>query len=118
MPKLNEFGEVEKTLFLKKHAQQDLEKAYRQMSKKLRSIELVSDTINLFKVKDDIDKAFFLDKTSNDVIMVVTEPEKVSNVKDIVEDCELYIVVTDDNQNSVYYKCTDDKGNEQKYSTS
>ncbi|OHT24486.1 hypothetical protein A3Q29_16995 [Providencia stuartii] len=118
VPKLNEFGEVEKPLFLKKHAQQDLEKAYRQMKKKLLSIELVSDTINLFKVKDDIEKAFFLDKKSNDVIMVVTEPEKVSNVKDIVEDCQLYIVVAGDSENSVYYKCTDDKGNEQKYSTS
>ncbi len=33
--------------------------------------------------------------------MVVTESEKISNIKDIVEDCELYIVVTDDNENSV-----------------
>lgn len=117
IPKLNEFGEPKKNLFIKEYARQDLEKAYKQMSDKLLSIEVISDTINIFKIKDDIKNAFFLDHDSNDVMMVVAEPQSITNVKDIVENCELYIVISNNDENNSYYKCTDDKGNEQKYHT-
>ncbi|EMD1719437.1 DUF4225 domain-containing protein [Providencia stuartii] len=117
VPKLNEFGDPKKNLFIKEYARQDLEKAYKQMSDKLLSIEILSDTINLFKIKDDIQNAFLLDQDSNNVMMVVAEPQSITNVKDIVENCELYIVISNNDENNSYYKCTDDKGNEQKYHT-
>lgn len=117
VPKLNEFGEQKRNLFIKEYARQDLEKAYKQMSDKLLSIEVISDTINIFKIKDDIKNVFLLDHNSNDVMMVIAEPKSITNVKYIVENCEFYIVISNNDENVSYYKCTDDKGNEQKYHT-
>ncbi|EPI2105750.1 DUF4225 domain-containing protein [Providencia rettgeri] len=106
LPKLNAFGEIEKPLYLNKHARQDTERAYKQMRDYLLTFELGLDAVAIYKLKDDIKNAFFLDKKSGEVMMFVKEPEKVTNVKHIItDDCRLIIGIESQTGGSVYYEC-------------
>ncbi|WP_267370805.1 DUF4225 domain-containing protein [Gilliamella sp. B2838] len=105
VPKLNELGNPKFKLFF--YGRQDLEKAYLQMSKKLLSFEIFSDTLTLINVYEDLKKAFVLDNETQQVRMVVSESEKISNVKDIIDDCSLVVTITGDNDDTTpgYYLC-------------
>ncbi|MGF7409106.1 DUF4225 domain-containing protein [Providencia alcalifaciens] len=108
LPKRNEFNQVEKPLYLKKHARQDMERAYTRMRDELLQFELLNDAISIYKLKEDIKNAFFLDKQSGEVTMLVTEPEKITNVKQILtDDCHRYIVFTNDGIDHSYFECPD-----------
>ncbi|EKT66531.1 DUF4225 domain-containing protein [Providencia alcalifaciens] len=114
VPKLNEFGEAEKPLYLIKHARQDMERAYNQTRDLLLRFELGNDVIAIYKLREDIKNAFFLDKQSGEVTMVVTEPEKITNVKQILtDDCHRYIVFTSDDIDHSYFECPDPNNSNQ-----
>ena len=104
VPKLNEFGNPIFKLF--RYAKRDLEMAYKQMSLKLLSAEIFGDLFlgdNLFS---EVVNAFILNKDTNQVIMTVREPEKITNVKQIVDECHLVITITGDDEDvPAYYVC-------------
>lgn len=118
VPKLNDFGEAEKNLFLKKYGRQDLERAYKQMTNKLLAIELFSDAVALSKIVVEVKKLFVLDQKNNHVTMIINDPEEITNVKEIVEDCYLAILIdgsSNSDSPSTIKICTDQDGN--RYST-
>jgi uncharacterized Zn-binding protein involved in type VI secretion len=85
--KLNEFGDPRFKLF--KYGRQDLERGYKQMSDKLLTLEVISDSLAIKKIKDKLSNIFVLSKNEQRVTMLVTKPEKITNVKQIVENCAL-----------------------------
>lgn len=108
VPKINEYGDKKKPLFLVKNARQDMERAYKQTRDILLRFELGNDVISIYRIKEDLKNAFFLDKQTGDVTMVVTEPEKITNVKQILTDnCHRYIVFTNDGEDHSYFECPD-----------
>ena len=80
--------------------------AYKQMSLKLLSVEIFGDLFlgdNLFS---EVVNAFILNKDTNQVIMTVRAPEKITNVKQIVDECHLVITITGDDEDvPAYYVC-------------
>ncbi|RKS87439.1 uncharacterized protein DUF4225 [Orbus hercynius] len=113
VPKLNEFGDPKFKLFF--YGRQDLERAYLQMSRKLLGAEIFSDTLSLINVYEDLKKAFVLDSDTQQVSMVISEPEKISNVKDILDDCSLVVTITGNNENTPgYYLCERSDGSQYK----
>ena len=104
VPKLNEFGNPVFKLF--RYANKDLEMAYKQMSKHLLTLEISSDLFSIFDINRELLDAFILNKDTGQVIMTVQEPEKITNVKQIVDDCHLVITITGDNEDiPAYYVC-------------
>ena len=104
VPKLNEFGNPIFKLF--RYAKRDLEMAYKQMSKHLLTLEISSDLFSIFDISRELLDAFILNKDTGQVIMTVQEPEKITNVKQIVDDCHLVITITGDNEDiPAYYVC-------------
>ena len=104
IPKLNEFGNPIFKLF--RYGNKDLEMAYKQMSKHLLALEIAGDTLAVYGFLAEISNAFILNKDSEQVIMTVKEPEKITNVKQIVDDCHLVITITGDDEDvPAYYLC-------------
>ena len=104
VPKLNEFGNPIFKLF--RYANKDLEMAYKQMSKHLLTLEISSDLFSIFDINRELLDAFILNKDTGQVIMTVQEPETITNVKQIVDDCHLVITITGDNEDvPAYYVC-------------
>ena len=104
VPKLNEFGNPIFKLF--RYGNKDLEMAYKQMSRKLLTLEFASDSIVIIGIIKNIGNAFILNKDKEQVIMTVKEPETITNVKQIVDDCHLVITITGDNEDvPAYYVC-------------
>ncbi len=104
VPKLNEFGDRKFKLF--SYGSQDLEMAYKQMKDKLLYVEMLSDSTLTIEVIKQINNAFFYNKDNEQVIMTVKEPETITNVGQIVDDCYLVITVTGtDEDTPAYYRC-------------
>ena len=104
VPKLNEFGDRKFKLF--SYGSQDLEMAYKQMKDKLLYVEMLSDSTLTIEVIKQIKNAFFYNKDNEQVIMTVKEPETITNVGQIVDDCYLVITVTGtDEDTPAYYRC-------------
>ena len=104
VPKLNEFGDRKFKLF--SYGSQDLEMAYKQMKDKLLYVEMLSDSTLTIEVIKQIKNAFFYNKDNEQVIMTVKEPETITNVGQIVDDCYLVITVTGTNEDTpAYYRC-------------
>ncbi|WP_276895239.1 DUF4225 domain-containing protein [Frischella perrara] len=104
IPKLNEFGNPIFKLF--RYGNKDLEMAYKQMSKNLLALEIAGDTLAVYDFLAEISNAFILNKDSEQVIMTVREPETITNVKQIVDDCHLVITITGDDEDvPAYYLC-------------
>ena len=102
--KLNEFGDRKFKLF--SYGSQDLEMAYKQMKDKLLYVEMLSDSTLTIEVIKQIKNAFFYNKDNEQVIMTVKEPETITNVGQIVDDCYLVITVTGTNEDTpAYYRC-------------
>jgi hypothetical protein len=85
--KRNEFGNPKFKLF--KYGRQDLERGYKQMSTRLLELEATSDGLAINKIKNKLNNAFILSNDKQHVTMVVTKPQKITNVKQIVENCAL-----------------------------
>ena len=104
VPKLNEFREPKFKLFF--YGRQDLERAYKQMSEKLLLAEIWSDSSLAIDIIKQFNNAFFYNKDNEQVIMVVKEPETITNVGQIVDDCHLVITVTGTDEDiPAYYRC-------------
>ena len=104
VPKLNEFGDRKFKLF--SYGSQDLEMAYKQMKDKLLYVEMLSDSTLTIEVIKQINNAFFYNKDNEQVIMTVKEPETITNVGQIVDDCHLVITVTGTDEDvPAYYRC-------------
>ena len=104
VPKLNEFGDRKFKLF--SYGRQDLERAYKQMSDKLIALEIFSDSSLTFDIINQLSNVFFYNKTTEQVIMTVKEPETITNVGQIVDDCHLVITVTGTDEDvPAYYRC-------------
>ena len=104
VPKLNEFGDRKFKLFW--YGSQDFERAYKQMKDKLLYVEMLSDSTLAIEVIKQINNAFFYNKDNEQVIMTVKEPETITNVGQIVDDCYLVITVTGTNEDTpAYYRC-------------
>lgn len=104
IPKLNELGSPRFKLFY--FGKTDLERAYMQMSRKLLTAEIVGDLFSLMDISEDLKNAFIFNNDTQQVSMMVREPETISNVKQIVDNCSLVITVTGNNENVPgYYLC-------------
>ena len=104
VPKLNEFGDRKFKLFW--YGSQDFERAYKQMKDKLLYVEMLSDSTLAIEVIKQINNAFFYNKDNKQVIMTIKEPETITNVGQIVDDCYLVITVTGTNEDTpAYYRC-------------
>lgn len=107
VPKLNKFGNPIFKLF--KYGRRDLENAYKQMSKKLLTLEIGSDLLSFYQLREKLKKAFILNKDTNQVSMVVKEPETIINTGQIVENCSLIITIGNDDAPD-YYSCESSDG--------
>ena len=104
IPKLNEFGNPIFKLF--RYGKKDLEMAYKQMSKRLLGLEILGDAFASGNLLKEIGNAFILNKDTEQIIMTVREPEKITNVKQIVDDCHLVITITGTDEDVPgYYVC-------------
>ena len=104
VPKLNEFGDPKFKLFW--YGKQDLVRAYKNMSGKLLAVEMFSDFSLTFDIINQLSNVFFYNKTTEQVIMTVKEPETITNVGQIVDDCHLVITVTGTDEDvPAYYRC-------------
>ena len=104
VPKLNEFGDRKFKLFW--YGRQDLLRAYKYMSNKLLSVEIYSDLSLTVDIIKQFNNAFFYNKDNKQVIMTVKEPETITNVGQIVDDCHLVITITGTDEDvPAYYHC-------------
>jgi uncharacterized Zn-binding protein involved in type VI secretion len=85
--KRNEFGNPKFKLF--KYGRQDLERGYKQMSEQLLRMEITSDTVVMYKIKTKLNNTFILSEDKQSVTMAIVKPNKITNVKQIVENCAL-----------------------------
>lgn len=109
VPKLNEFGNPKFKLFY--YGRKDLETAYRQMSRRLLTAEIIGDSLSLVTIIDDTNNAFILDKDTQQVSMMVSEPETITNVEQIVDNCSLVVTIKGDNEDvRGYFLCTRSDG--------
>ena len=113
IPKLNEYGNPVRKLFY--YGRKDLEMAYNQMSKILLAIEIAADAYALSDIVKKANNLFILDKKTGQTNMVMGNPEGITNVGEIVENCTLYVKITgpDDNE-PIYYSCTNAQGEQYK----
>ncbi|WP_369308960.1 DUF4225 domain-containing protein [Providencia rettgeri] len=111
IPKLNEYGNPNKNIFFKEYMRKDLEYAYKQLSNRLLMVEIVSDGLSLLDITDDIKNMIVIDKENNHISLVINEPEKISNVKEIVDECYTAMLITgNDDTPSKILVCTDKNG--------
>ena len=116
IPKLNEFGDPVFKLF--SYGRQDLEMAYKQMSKLMLNTEFFSDIISLYNLYQEFDNTFIFNKDTQQVVMAVRKPKTIINVKQIVEDCDLMITTANtDEKTPLYYLCKRKDGTEYKKDT-
>jgi len=109
IPKVNEYGNPVRKLFY--YGRKDLEMAYRQMSKRLLAMEILSDGVALSDIVKRTNNLFILDKNIGQTNMVVGDPENITSVGEIVEHCELYIKITGrQDEEPSYYRCTNAQG--------
>jgi uncharacterized Zn-binding protein involved in type VI secretion len=107
VPKRNKFGDPRFKLF--RYGRSDLENAYKQMSKKFLTLEIGSDLLSFYQLREKLKKAFILNKDTNQVSMVVKEPETIINTGQIVENCSLIITIGNDDAPD-YYSCESSDG--------
>ena len=116
IPKLNEFGDPVFKLF--SYGRKDLEMAYKQMSKLMLEMELISDALSVIKVFKKSVNAFIFNKDTEQVVMAVRKPKTIINVKQIIDDCDLMITTANtDEKTPVYYLCNKKDGTEYKKDT-
>ena len=76
------------------------------MNQNLLIAEVLGDSISFVYIFKGIVNAFTLNKDTEQVIMTIREPEKITNAKQIVDDCHLVITITDTDEDApAYYLC-------------
>ncbi|EJF7713407.1 TPA: DUF4225 domain-containing protein [Providencia rettgeri] len=101
-----------KPFVLFRYGREDLDYAFKQTNKALLSIEVFGDMIALSKIKEDLKNAFVLDKKTGHLMLSLAEPEKITNVEYLINNCERVLLFTDNpDAPSIYYRCLDSKGN-------
>ena len=113
VPKITEIGTPIKKLWY--YGRQDLVRYYTTMKKAALGAEIVSDTISLGTIITNVVNTFIYDKENDQPALVVPEPEKVTNVGELADSCQIVIVITfADEEPPHYYLCTRPNGEQYK----
>lgn len=119
VPKLSKVYDTRKIkpMALFYYGRKDLDYAFKQVSKPLLSLQIFGDLIGITKIKKDLKNAFVFDKESGNLMLSLSEPEKITNIKYVVEHCESVILITGNPSSPpYYYRCLDKNGNPYKVS--
>lgn len=105
--KINEFNPVNKEVFkLYYYGVQDLQRAFKRMSGKWLTVEIVSDAISLTDIVDEAKNIFFKNKETDEPALYIPQPENINNVGEIIHSCNFVMADNSDpNKSSGYYKC-------------
>ncbi len=107
-----------KPFVLFRHGRKDLDYAFKQTNKALLTIEIFGDLIALSKIKEDLKNAFVFDKETGNLMLSLAEPEKITNVEYLMNNCERIMLFTNNpDAPSIYYQCLDAKGKPYNVST-
>ena len=113
VPKITEIGTPIKKLWY--YGRQDLVRYYTTMKKAALGAEIISDTISLGTIITNVVNTFIYDKENDQPALVVPEPEKVTNVGELADSCQIVIVITfADEEPPHYYLCTRPNGEQYK----
>ena len=113
VPKITEIGTPIKKLW--HYGRQDLVRYYTTMKKKALGAEIVSDAISLGMILTNVKNIFIYDKNKEQPALVVPEPEKITNVRELEDSCQIVIVITfADEEPPHYYLCTRPNGEQYK----
>ena len=113
VPKITELGTPIKKLWL--YGRQDLVKYYTTMTKNALRAEVLSDFVSLSQLITNFKSIFIYDKDKEQPAFVVPEPEKITNVRDLADSCQIVIVITfADEEPPHYYLCTRPNGEQYK----
>ena len=113
VPKITEIGTPIKKLW--HYGRQDLVRYYTTMKKKALGAEIVSDAISLGMILTNVKNIFIYDKDKEQPALVVPEPEKITNVRELEDSCQIVIVITfADEEPPHYYLCTRPNGEQYK----
>ena len=100
-----------KPFVLFRYGRKDLDYAFKQTNKALLTIEIFGDLIALSKIKEDLKNAFVFDKETGNLMLSLAEPEKITNVEYLMNNCERIMLFTNNpDAPSIYYQCLDTKG--------
>ena len=113
VPKINELGMPVKKLW--HYGRQDLVRHYTQMKEAALLGEIGVDIASLISIFKDVENVFFYNKETDEPALVVPEPEKITNVRDLADSCQIVIVITfADEEPPHYYLCTRPNGEQYK----
>ena len=113
VPKMNELGKPVRKLW--HYGRQDLVRHYTQMKEAALFGEIGVDVASLISIFEDVKNVFFYNKDTDEPALVVPEPEKVTNVRDLADSCQIVIVMTfADEVPPHYYLCTRPNGEQYK----
>lgn len=113
VPKINEYGNPLRKLFY--FGRKDLEMAYKQMRKYMLVAEIIGDAYALSGIVQKANNLFILDKNTGQTNMVIGNPEGITNVGEIVENCTLHIKITGrEDDEPAYYSCINAQGEQYK----
>lgn len=89
------------------YGRQDLVRTYKQMNSWLLRAEIVSDIISLNSVIEDVKNVVVLDQESQETSIVVSAPEDIKNVGELIDSCEFIILITGEEnpEHLGYYRC-------------
>lgn len=119
VPKLSKVYDTRKIkpMALFYYGRKDLDYAFKQTNKFFLNLQIAGDAINLLKIKEDLKNAFVFDKESGNLMLSLSEPEKITHIKYVVEHCESVILITGNPSSPpYYYRCLDKNGNPYKVS--
>ena len=113
VPKITELGTPIKKLW--RYGRQDLVRYYTTMTKNALRAEVLSDFVSLSQLITNFKSIFIYDKDKEQPAFVVPEPEKITNVRDLADSCQIVIVITfADEEPPHYYLCTRPNGEQYK----
>ncbi|WP_392562218.1 hypothetical protein RHO12_01660 [Orbus sturtevantii] len=94
-----------------RYGRQDLVRAYKQMGNWVLRAEILSDIDSLYSIAQDAENIFLHDKERNESSLIIPMSYSTENIGEIVEKCELVIVMKfDDETPPSYYRCTRPNG--------
>jgi len=89
-------------------------KHVRQLGNKALWAEVANDVISIKNVVKDIKNVMILDDETHETALNVSEPDKITNIGELIDDCSLVIRITgerwDENEQPNYYLCTNFNG--------
>jgi hypothetical protein len=76
------------------YGRQDLTRAYKQMSKLFLMLEIVGDSLSLFKIYKETKNIMVKDDNSDNADLFIAHPEEITNTEEVIENCSLVIRIT------------------------